>query len=142
MIDRARPIALLLARVAIGAVFFVHGWMKLTQMGLGMTTQFFEGSGVPLAMIAAPAITFLEIIGGVAFILGAALPVFGVLLALDMVGAMFFVHFANGFTVDKGGYEFVLALGAGALAVAFSRGGAFALDDLWHRRRQSATTNA
>ncbi|WP_084955306.1 DoxX family protein [Thermoactinospora rubra] len=137
MLDQARSIALLLARVALGVIFFVHGWMKFTTMGIAGTTAFFEQAGVPLAGLAAPAVAVLEVAGGIALILGAALPVVGVLLALDMAGAIVFVHLGNGFLADKGGYEFVLALAAGSLAVAFSGGGALAADSLWRRRSRA-----
>ncbi|GAB2489011.1 DoxX family protein [Streptosporangium sandarakinum] len=137
MLDRIRPFALLLGRIGIGVIFLVHGWQKFTTMGISGTTAFFEQIGIPLPGLAAPAVAVLEVVGGIAFIVGAALPVFGVLLALDMVGAIVFVHGANGFAVDKGGYEFVLALAAAALAIGFSGGGALAADGLWRRGRRT-----
>ncbi|GAA2864072.1 DoxX family protein [Streptosporangium fragile] len=138
MFDQARPYALLLARIALGVIFLVHGWQKFATMGLAQTTAFFESVGIPLAGVAAPAVAVLEVVGGIALILGAALPVFGTLLVIDMLGAIVFVHGANGFAADKGGYEFVLALAAGTLAIAFSGGGALAVDALWQRRRAAA----
>ncbi|MBB2911535.1 putative oxidoreductase [Streptosporangium becharense] len=139
MLDQVRPYALLIARIALGVIFFVHGWQKFTTMGLAQTAAFFESVGIPLAGVAAPVVATLEVVGGVALILGAALPVFGPLLAITMLGAIVFVHGANGFSADKGGYEFVLALAAGALAIAFSGGGALAVDSLWQRRRAAVT---
>ncbi|MBG0829373.1 DoxX family protein [Planomonospora sp. ID67723] len=141
-LDQARSVAVLLGRVAIGVIFFVHGWAKFTG-GLAGTTAFFEQIGVPLAGVAAPAVAVLEVVGGIALVLGAALPVFGVLLALDMLGAIVFVHAANGFMADKGGYEFVLALAAASLMIAFSGGGTLAVDGLWQRRpgSRSVTTS-
>ena len=38
------------------------------------------------------------------------------------------VHLANGFFVQKGGYEYSLAVAAGALALAFTGPGALSLD--------------
>ncbi|GII01972.1 DoxX family protein [Planobispora takensis] len=134
MLDQARSIALLLGRIAIGVIFFVHGLTKFTG-GLSGTTAFFEQIGVPLAGVAAPAVAVVEVAGGVALILGAALPIAGTLLALDMLGAILFVHGANGFMADKGGYEFVLALAAASLMIAFSGGGALSVDGLLRRRR-------
>ncbi|MGI5487950.1 DoxX family protein [Microtetraspora malaysiensis] len=134
MLTRIRPVALLIGRVGIGVIFLIHGWQKLTTMGLSGTTAFFEQIGIPLPGLAAPAVTVLELAGGAALILGAALPVVGTLLALDMLGAIAFVHGGNGFTVDKGGYEFVLALAVAAVAIGFSGGGTLALDTLWGKR--------
>ncbi|GAA4207433.1 DoxX family protein [Streptosporangium oxazolinicum] len=139
MLDQVRPYALLLARIALGVIFLVHGAQKFLTSGLTQTAGFFESVGIPLAAVVAPAVAVLEVVGGIALILGAALPVFGVLLALDMLGALFFVHLPNGFSVGEGGYEFVLALAAGTLAVAFGGGGALAVDTLWQRRRQPVT---
>ncbi|MEU7892875.1 DoxX family protein [Nonomuraea sp. NPDC049152] len=133
----ARSITLLLARLAIGATFLIHGWVKFTTMGISGVTALFEQIGVPLPGLAAPAVAVLEVVGGIALIVGAALPVFGVLLALDMVGAIFFVHLPNGFLADKGGIELPLVLGAACLALAFTGGGALAADGLWQRRKEA-----
>ncbi|MGW2154313.1 DoxX family protein [Nonomuraea sp. NPDC001699] len=138
MIDRARPIALLLARIAVGVIFLVHGYQKFADMGIAGTTKFFESAGIPLAGLAAPAVAVLEVVGGIALILGAALPVAGTLLALNMIGAVVFVHGANGFGAGDGGYEFVLALAAASLAVGFTGGGALSLDTVLDRRRTTA----
>lgn len=133
----ARSITLLLARLAVGAAFLIHGWVKFTTMGISGVTAFFEQIGVPLPGLAAPAVAALEVVGGIALIVGAALPVFGLLLALDMVGAIFFVHLPNGFLADKGGIELPLVLGAACLALAFTGGGALAADSLWQRRKET-----
>ncbi|MEU6710727.1 DoxX family protein [Nonomuraea sp. NPDC046802] len=135
MVDQARPIVLLLARIAIGVVFLVHGYQKFATMGIAGTTKFFESVGIPLAGVAAPAVAVLEVVGGLALIVGAALPLAGMLLALDMIGAIVFVHGGSGFSAGEGGYEFVLALAAASLAVGFTGGGAYALDSVLARRR-------
>jgi putative oxidoreductase len=139
MVDRARPVALLLARIAIGVIFLVHGYQKFATMGIAGTTKFFESAGIPLAGVAAPAVAVLEVAGGLALILGAALPIAGTLLAVDMIGAIVFVHGANGFGAGDGGYEFVLALAAASLAIGFSGGGALALDRVLGRGRQTVS---
>ncbi|MEO3803371.1 DoxX family protein [Nonomuraea sp. B1E8] len=142
MIEQARPIVLLLARVAVGVIFIVHGYQKFATMGIAGTTKFFESVGIPLAGVAAPAVATLEVVGGLALVAGAALPIVGSLLALTMVGAIVFVHGANGFAAGEGGYEFVLALAAASLAIGFSGGGAFALDRVLGRRGGAATVTA
>lgn len=139
MIDKVRPYALLLARIGLGVIFVVHGLQKFMTMGLAQTTAFFESLGIPLAGVAAPAVAVLEVVGGIALILGAALPVFGTLLVLNMFGAIVFAHASKGFSASEGGYEFVLALAAGTLAIAFSGGGALAVDSLTRRHRDPVT---
>lgn len=142
MLDKARPVALLLARVAIGVIFLVHGYQKFATMGIAGTTKFFESIGVPLAGLAAPLVAVLEVVGGIALILGAALPIAGTLLALNMLGALVFAHLPAGFSVSEGGYEFVLALAAASLAIGFTGGGALALDNRLGRRRAPAGASA
>jgi putative oxidoreductase len=138
MLDQARSLALLVGRIVVGVTFIVHGWQKFTQSGIDGTAKFFEASGIPLAGLAAPGVAILEVAGGIAFILGALLPVVGTLLALNMIGAIVFVHGSNGFSSANGGYEYVLVLAAACLAIGFSGGGALAVDKLWLGRRATA----
>ncbi|MFI9553251.1 DoxX family protein [Nonomuraea endophytica] len=139
MIDKIRPFSLLIGRVVLGAVFLVHGLQKFTgDGGIPGVTGFFASLGVPLPGVAAPVVAILEVGGGIALILGAALPIVGTLLAVDMLGAIVLVHFENGFSVGEGGYEFVLTLAAASLVIAFSEGGAFAVDNIWRRKRALA----
>ncbi|GII94987.1 hypothetical protein Ssi02_52180 [Sinosporangium siamense] len=142
MLDQARPYALLIGRVTVGVVFLVHGLQKFLDNGISGVTAFFTQMGVPLPSLAAPAVATLEVVGGIALIVGAGLPFVGVLLALQMLGAIFFVHGGNGFIVADGGYEFVLTLAAASLMIAFSGGGAFAVDNIWQRKRTSAHVTA
>ncbi|MFG2072626.1 DoxX family protein [Nonomuraea maritima] len=142
MADQVRPVVLLVARVAIGVIFLVHGYQKFVTIGIEGTTEFFESVGIPLAALAAPAVAATEVAGGLALIAGAALPLAGSLLALNMIGAIVFVHGESGFSAGDGGYEFVLALAAASLAVGFSGGGAFALDNVRLRRRGAAAVIA
>ena len=107
----ARDLALLLTRIAIGVIFFAHGWQKLFTNTVDGTAQFFTQVGVPLPTVSAWAATLIELVGGAALILGLAVPVAGVLLAADMIGAYVFVHAGNGIFVSESGYELVLALG-------------------------------
>lgn len=135
LIEKAQPIALLLARVGLGTVFIANGWEKFAMTGIGGTAAFFQSVGVPLPWVSAAVIATLELVGGVALVLGLLLPVFGTLLTLDMLGAIVFVHGSKGFFIADDGVEFVLALAAASLAIAFSGGGALAADNLWQGRK-------
>lgn len=130
MIEQVRPLTLLVGRVVLGVIFVMHGIQKLGQ-GMGATAEGFASMGIPLAGIAGPGVILLELVGGVALILGALLPLFGTLLALNMLGALVLVHLSAGFFASDGGFEFVLALAGLSLVVGFSGGGALAVDQLW-----------
>ncbi|WP_017541590.1 DoxX family protein [Nocardiopsis halophila] len=130
----AADVTALIARIAVGVVFIAHGWQKVG-MGLSGTAGMMEGMGVPAPQAAALFAIAVELGGGALLIAGLLQPVAGVLLALQMAGAVLFVHASAGLT-GEGGYEFPLVLGAAALALGFS-GGRFALDRLlpWGRER-------
>ncbi|GAA3442698.1 DoxX family protein [Planomonospora venezuelensis] len=136
-LDQARPISLLLARIAIGAIFIVHGLEKLNERGVGGTIDYFDSLGIPLAVVAAPAVLLLEVVGGAAVILGAGLPIVGVMLAVDMMGAIFFVQGPKGWKAS----ELCLSLLVGSLVLAFSGGGALAVDKLWMNRKRSTAAS-
>ncbi|MEV8631640.1 DoxX family protein [Streptosporangium sp. NPDC051023] len=141
-LERIGPYTLLFMRVVIGVVFIAHGLQKVLGEGLGAVATGFTHLGIPLPSLAAPVVAFSEVLGGAALILGAGLPVVGVILALDMIGAYFFVHAGKGFFSQQGGFEYVLVLFAVCLAIGFSGGGALALDRLWRRDRSLTAVGA
>ncbi|MEU5879030.1 DoxX family protein [Spirillospora sp. NPDC047279] len=121
-------VGLLIGRLALGAVFIAHGWQKLTETGHAGVTRMFDAVGVPMPSVSATFATWLELLGGIALVLGVLVPLAGLLLAVNMAGAFWFVHMDKGFFVDKGGYEFVMILGATALLLAFTGAGRFSVD--------------
>jgi putative oxidoreductase len=116
--------ALLILRLVLGIIMIYHGYPKLT--GFAGTAGFFASAGVPLPTLAAAFATVVEVFGGILIIIGVAADLAGLLFAIDMVGAMIFVHIKNGFATSSGGIEFPLALLAMALVVAFAGPGKFA----------------
>ncbi len=129
-----RTPALLIARIALGLIFVMHGWQKVHN-GHAATAAGFRAMGVPAPDASAVFATWVELIGGAALIVGVLLPLAGTLLAVNMVGAMFTAHTAHGFWLGDRGYEYVLALAAGALAVGFADAGVFSIDNYVFRRR-------
>jgi putative oxidoreductase len=124
---------LLLLRVVTGLVMVVHGWQKFFVDGLSGVSAFFGAMGIPLAGVSAAAVATIELVGGALLIAGLATRVVAALFAAAMVGAIMFVHAANGFLAAGGGYEFVLLLAAVGAALALTGGGRFAVDALIRR---------
>lgn len=116
--------ALLILRVVLGIIMLYHGWSKLTD--LGGTIEGFTGMGVPLPALSAVFATVAEVGGGILLLVGVLTDVAGLLIAVDMLGAITFVHAKNGFGVSEGGFEWPLALMAMGLAVALAGPGRFA----------------
>ncbi|MGW5289323.1 MULTISPECIES: DoxX family protein [Rhodococcus] len=129
-----RDLGILVARLVLGVIFLAHGLQKFNSWGYEGTKAGFEGMGVPAPAVSAFVATWIEILGGLALILGVLVPVFGVLLFLLMLGAFFIVHVENGLYVGDGGFELVAALGAGALLLAAVGAGAFSVDRFLARK--------
>ncbi|GAB3689159.1 DoxX family protein [Saccharopolyspora tripterygii] len=123
----------LIGRVGVGIVLIAHGWQKLVTWGVPATAQNFGAMGVPLPQVAAWYATLVELIGGVLLVLGIALPLVGLAVALDMAGAILFVHLPHGLFAPDG-FELPLAIGAAALAMGFNAGN-WSLDHAMFGRR-------
>ena len=134
-----RDLALLLARLGLGVLMIAHAWLEYDFAGRSVSGvgQMFAQTGVPLGVIAGPANLLLESVGGVAMILGLAVPVVGVLMALNMAGAWILVHTSPLYAMDHNGPETVIAIGLLSLVLAVAGSGRFGLDHLILRRRRS-----
>lgn len=135
-------LAALVARVVLGVVFIAHGYQKLAVFGLAGATEAFRGMGVPAPEPTAPAISVIELVGGIALILGAFTGIAGVALALEMLVAALLVHVPAGIYIENGGWELVGALGAGALLVAAFGAGRFSVDSVLRGRRGARSAAA
>jgi putative oxidoreductase len=118
-------LALLLLRVVLGIVMLAHGMPKL--LHFGGVAEGFAGMGVPAPTLAAAFAAIAEAVGGVLMLLGVAVDLAGLLFAIDMLGAITFVHAAKGFSAGNGGYEFPLVLLAAALAIALAGPGRYSV---------------
>ncbi|MEJ2185428.1 MAG: DoxX family protein [Gemmatimonadota bacterium] len=122
-------------RIVVGLVFIMHGGMKLFSYGLGGTTAFMHQVGIPLPAVAAVVVTFVELLGGVALVLGLFTRWAGVLLAADMLVAILKVRLHGGFFAPNG-FEHELTLLGAALTLAMLGAGGVSLDSLLARRRR------
>jgi putative oxidoreductase len=126
---RTQAWGLMVLRVAVGIVFFMHGWQKLFMMGLPGVTGFFGMLGIPAPAVAATVVSFLELVGGAALIAGLLTRWVAIPLAIEMLVATLLVHLPNGFFAMDDGYELVFLLLAGAVTLALAGPGALAVDN-------------
>ncbi|MEQ4715775.1 DoxX family protein [Nonomuraea sp. B19D2] len=123
-------VTMLIARIVTGVIFLAHGlekWMA----GLGPTSRAFGGMGVPMPELASAYATVVETVGGLFLILGLLVRPMGLLLLLNMLGAIVFVHAGRGILATTGGWELPGLLGALALLFLALGGGRIGIDGLF-----------
>jgi len=109
-LEKLKPLALLLLRVALGIIFISHGYPKLFSQ-LQHTTEAFAHLGFPAYFAYISGV--LELFGGILLIVGLFTRITGLLLAGEMAVALVKVHgiLTNPMAVHN--YEFPLAMAVG-----------------------------
>jgi len=127
------PYAALLLRISLGVLFLAHVGLKIFVFTVPGFIGYLGSLELPAAL--AYPIIALELLGGLALILGVYAPWVALPLALEMLGTIAFVHGANGWLFTNqggGGWEFpafwavslvvVCLLGDGTMALRPVRG--------------------
>lgn len=120
----------LILRLFLGIAFFIHGFIKF-QGGISNTVSFFDSMGLPGFIAYLTAI--IELVGGIALILGLGTRIVSVLLAIIMIGAIWSVKLSAGFV---GGYELDLSFLAIAIYLAIAGSSLYALDSVLFRSKE------
>jgi putative oxidoreductase len=118
--------AALINRLALGTMFLAHGLLKVFVFTLPGTAAFFQSVGFP-GWTAYP-VTFAEVIGGAALLLGVRTRLVSAALIPVLLGAAF-VHWGNGwvFSAPNGGWEYPAFLAVAAAVQVLLGDGRFAL---------------
>src|SRR6266849_11003768 len=120
-------LASIILRLAIGTLFIIHGYPKLTSAQRKQGGAWMKSVGMSATMV--PLGGFVEFFGGIALILGLLTPIVAVLSALWMLSTTWF-------SISKvkkkyaGGYEIDITLFLAALALALLGSGIFSIDHL------------
>lgn len=130
-------LGLLILRISVGVIFFAHGAQKVFGWfggyGLAGTSGFLKQAyGIPI--ILSYFASFIELLGGLAMILGLFTQIAAIGLGIVMLVALVKVHLSVGFFMNWGsvanrgeGYEFNVALLAMIIALALIGPGQYAL---------------
>ena len=120
-------LAALLLRVAMGVLFVLHAWMKISVFTPAGTAQYFASIGLPgvLAYLTIAA----ELGGGLALIAGVYTRWVSLALVPVMVGAAYFGHASAGFFFSNagGGWEYPAFWTVALLVQALLGDGAYSL---------------
>jgi putative oxidoreductase len=139
-------------RLIVGFGFMEHGYAKLAR-GPDDFANILHALGMPFPTLLAWATVGVEIVGGLAVLLGAYLPVVSLPMGVVLLVAIFTVHLPNGFSSIKlqsvtaagahfgqPGYETDLLYLAGLASLLFGGSGPLALDNLFSRRGDDRDT--
>jgi len=121
-----QPLGLLFLRLAVGIIFLVHGYPKLTRSATAMQGMFVQ-HGLPAQLVYVAGV--LETFGGMLLIVGLFTRPAALLLAIEMGVAIVKVHSSRGIMALHE-YEFPLALAAACLALATVGAGILSTDHL------------
>lgn len=127
---RLAGLAPLAVRLIVGSIMFAHGLQKL-QGGPGNFAQGLAGMGVPLPVLMAYVVTFVEVVGGLLLIVGLLSRLSALLLTINLTVAVLLVKTGVGFLSPQGGgvgAELDLALIAGLLVILFAGPGRLSVD--------------
>ncbi len=117
-----------LLRLSLGLMYLSHGLLlKILTFGLAGTAGYFVSIGLPGWLGYATAIG--EAVGGALLLLGVQTRLVALALTPTLLGAIIWVHAANGwvFSAKGGGWEYPAFLLVVSIAVAALGSGAYAL---------------
>jgi len=134
--DKKYEVSALILRVVLGFSFFMHGLVKF-QSGIGNIVGWFESIGLPGFL--AYGVALVELVGGIALILGLFSRVFAGLFAFIMMGAIVKVKLAAGFLGNgqMSGYELDVAFLAMSIILALFGSKLYAVDQLFMKKEGS-----
>jgi len=132
LLSRLAKWGMLPLRVVVGLVFLMHGGQKLFVFGLSGTADIMGKLGLPLPSLCAAIVITVELLGGLAILLGMFTRLAGALLAFEMVVAIVVARLHGGFFAPYG-YEFELTLLGACLTFALMGPGQISLEELWRR---------
>lgn len=126
-------VAPLVLRVITGVIMAAHGYSKLASGPSGFA-ETLSGLGLPAAGFMAWVVVLVELVGGIALVLGVLTRLAGLLITVNLVVAILLVKLDKGLIASMdspgAGYELDLALIAGALALVLMGPGPVSLDRL------------
>jgi putative oxidoreductase len=131
---------LLVARVALGVIFVLSGYLKLT--GLAAFSASLTARGVPAAWLWGPVGAVVEFVGGLLIVLGLGTRYAALLMILFVIVATAIAHrfweFADPqqFRTQQSQFFKNLSIIGGFVFLLAAGGGRFALDRLWGRQQK------
>lgn len=140
---RSLGAGLFVLRLALGMIFFFHGWLKLFGGEASFVREMLAMVGWTIPDAVLWFVALVELLGALALLLGIFARPAAVLLAIEMVVAIALFHVRQGFFIVAipnvplaYGFEYHVALIGGLICIALTGSGAWALEGKVLRARQ------
>ncbi|MGN6306358.1 MAG: DoxX family protein [Mesorhizobium sp.] len=123
-------LAILVGRVLLSILFILAGYSKLT--AISATAGWFGSIGLPMPTVTTVVVGLVELLGGLAVLIGFQTRIAAIVLAIFILGATAVAHLdfsqaGNALMLQKnlgltGGFLLLAVLGAGAYSIDAKRG--------------------
>ncbi len=121
-----KNLVILAIRLILAYGFATPALLKINN--LEDTVTWFDSMSIPLPILSTYLVSSIETMGIVLLFLGLFTRYISLLLSCVMLGAIFFVHIENGFSVANNGFEIPLYYFLFLVFLAFFGGGKYSLD--------------
>jgi putative oxidoreductase len=113
-------------RIVLGVVYIMHAYLAAFVFGPHGMVAYQTAKGIPFPEIATWYLIVVHGLGGICLLLGVLVRWAALANIPIMAGAIFFVHWKQGFFMGKdGGYEYALLVLGATIAQALLGAGAF-----------------
>lgn len=131
--SRNRDLALLGLRIGLGVLFILAGWAKVSH--IAGVVGLWQKLHLPLPHVFGPIHAVVEFGGGILLIAGLFTRIIGLLLAVDMLGALFLVKIHTPTFIQQEWLAFWISLALLAVGA-----GSFSVDAVLQNRRTQGTS--
>lgn len=132
-LEKYADVAPLVLRVALGAIFVVHGYGKVFTTGVTGVSGFLGQLGFPIPLFFAYVLSYGEIIAGILLIAGFVTYLAAKFAVIVGLVAWALVHLPHGFLAQNNGYEFIMLITAAAVSVLITGAGKYSLDAFFEK---------
>ena len=116
----------LVGRILLSIIFILAGFGKIT--ALGGTAGYFGSMGLPMPMVTAVVVALVELLGGIAILVGFQTRIVSYILALFCVATAFVAHFDFADQMQMINFQKNLAMAGGFLVLAAYGPGMLSID--------------
>lgn len=133
-----QDVALLVARVGLGALMILHGWRRWQSEGIAAQIEFLNQTSTPRPEVFAWGSVILEMLGGLFLVFGLLTPLVALAFLVEQILIIVYSKASKGAWVADGGWEYNVVIAFLCLLLAAFGAGRAGLDSLFKRVRDGS----